>query len=262
MTERIYEEMEMWKFSGDERNSMSYWWPKIRDLAVNQPHTIRIDINRKAAYSALMDHEYNDWAKETLKRLEQLLQLKADMFGYPVFMRTSEVSGKHHWEDTCFVANRDIIIKNFWTLLEENYLAIDRIPDAIFLRQFIPMESYFTAWYHNFPVNKEVRTFIRDGRIECQHPYWPKGAMEQGKPSDPDWESKFEKLRNITPMDAGEINGIVDQVRKVFNEDWWSVDCSKGKDGKWYLIDMALGVVSAHFDCEHIPKVRDREDKK
>lgn len=259
MNDKIYEEMDMWKFASDERNSMSYWWPKIRDLDVNQPITVRIELDKTAMYSTIMNHNFNDDIKRIVKNFEELLLLKADHFGYPVFMRTSEVSAKHHWKTTCYVESREKLIRNFWTLLEENYLAIDKMPDAVFLRQFIPMESYFTGWYNEFPVNKEVRTFIRDGRIECQHPYWPKGAMIQAKPKDPDWEEKFEKLRDITPMDAGEINGIVDKVRKVFNKEWWSVDCSKGEDGKWYLIDMALGVVSAHFDCEHIPKVKGQD---
>ena len=42
---------------------------------------------------------------------------------------------------------------------------------------------------------------------------------------------------------------VIDSI----SEDYWSVDFALGRDGKWYLIDMAAGEVSGHHpDCKFV----------
>lgn len=259
---KIYEERIMWILASDPRNSMSFWWPRIKHMTIPQPKTIRFPLNRKAYFKTLFD----DSGKTPPPKGDKEDFLKAcQKLGFPVFMRTAETSAKHSWNKTCFVKSEEQLNNNFWSLLEDNYLAVDHIPDAVFFREFIPMESYFTGWYNDFPVNKEVRTFIKNGEMQCWHPYWPPGAMEQAKPSDPKWKEKYEKLCDLEGWDVNTIVEYSNMVAKEFDEvyddpGWWSVDFAKGKDGKWYLIDMALGAVSAHyFGCDNIPKVRMRD---
>lgn len=260
---KIYEEMDMWQFAGDPRNSMSFWWPRIRRLEIPQPETKKLELDRRAYFKSLFDDDHN--TPPPVGDFDKMAEI-AKSLGYPVFMRTSETSGKHQWNETCYVESPTKLKQNFWTLLEDNYLKIDHIPDAVFFRKFIPMESYFTGWYHEFPVNKEMRTFIRDGKVECYHPYWPIGAMKQAKPKDPDWEEKFKKLCQLSEYDELTVLTYSNMVAQTFKEKyddsgWWSVDFAKGKDREWYLIDMALGPISAHFNCKYKPKVRMKDGK-
>lgn len=258
MKEHVYEELEMWKMSGDSRNSMSYWWPKIKDLPIPKPETTIIPLDRSAYYKALFDDNHEAGPP---KGDFEKFYAAMEKYGYPVFMRTSHMSAKQQWDSTCFVKDKNSFARNFWTILEDNYLAIDQIPGAIVFRKFIPMESYFTGWYHNFPINKEVRCHIEDGKMRCFHPYWPKEAMAQAKPKDKHWEKKWNALSHMTKEDVTILNNLWPVVANTFkDEGWWSVDFAKGKDGIWYLIDMALGPVSYHYPkCDRAAKVKMRD---
>jgi len=247
--------------AGDPRNSMSFWYPRIKRLDIPQPETKRFELNRSIYWKVLFNEDGTMPPEGDMEKFETA----AAKLGFPVFMRTSETSAKHQWNETCYVKTMKDLKRNFWRLLEDNYLAVDHIPDAIFFRKFIPMESYFTGWYHEFPVNKEMRTFIKDGKCQCYHPYWPPGAMKQAKPKDPDWEEKYEKICQLSERDEFTVLQFSNMVALTFKEKyedpgWWSCDFAKAKDGDWYLIDMALGPVSAHyFGCKNRPKVKLRD---
>ena len=254
----------MWKMSSNKLNSMSYWYEKLRPIKhIRTPRSIAIPIKGKHIYNGLMRGD-EDIPETTsyLKKLKEILSKTAkDNFGFPTFMRTSEMSVKHSWHDTCFVDGEDKIWNNFWRLIEENYLATDQIPDSIYLRKYIPMESYFVGWSQGFPINKEVRTFFRTGKVMCIHPYWPREAMLQARIDDPDWEVKYKENCNITPGDYRTISRQLNLVMPKFTEEYgWSCDFSKGEDGLWYLIDMAMYPVSFHFpNCKNVPLVRNRK---
>jgi hypothetical protein len=52
-----------------------------------------------------------------------------------------------------------------------------------------------------------------------------------------------------TPILEQYGNMVIDSI----SEDYWSVDFALGRDGKWYLIDMAAGEVSGHHpDCKFV----------
>lgn len=245
MTNDMIEHMRVLR---DKRNSLSYWYPKIQGL-VRTPETIIMPFDFMA-YWKLLDGA--PIPKEDVERFHAA----ANKLGYPVFMRTSQSSDKHSWKDTCFVKDKKSLKRNLFNLIEHDAM-VDLFPDAIVFRKYIPMESYFTAWWGDFPVNKEFRCFIRDGKIECIHPYWPKAAIEQGSRwiKDKDWESKFQLLTAINDVDVLEISAMLNKITLQFSSDWWSVDFAKSKAGEWYLIDMALGAVSYHYEgCKFAPR--------
>ncbi len=265
MPDYIFDEIDMWKMAADPHNSMTYWYKKLRTIPnLIMPRSVQVPLNRDYLYRATMDHKNTVAVKMYCSDLiSKLIKTVEDNFQFPVFMRTSEMSCKHQWNETCFVAAKDNLASNFWSIIENNYLATDQIADAIYLREFIPMESYFTGWYHEFPINKEVRTFFKEGNSICNHPYWPKVVMHQAKPKDPDWENKFKQLSNLTAADWSEIDRMLTLVKEKFTEPHgWSCDFAKSKTGIWYLIDMAMYPVSYHYPgCVNIPQVRDRNGK-
>ena len=77
--------------------------------------------------------------------------------------------------------------------------ASDLVDNAIILREYIPMYSLFSAFWGDFPVSREMRNFIRDGKIQCKHWYWFEEVMrKQGRPSDSSWKTKLKYLNTLT----------------------------------------------------------------
>ena len=135
------------------------------------------------------------------------------------------------------------------------------------------------------PINKEIRCFINDHKVEALYHYWVKHAItswsEHGdlddmfgvsdsasdsikasfekkkqayldsKRLDPDWESKFEKLRTISKDDLKEIMRQLDIIMPEFDGSW-SVDFAKTIHGAWYMTDMARGELSFRSDEKEI----------
>lgn len=77
----------------EDKNSMLYWYPRIKDLCIPQPKTIIIKVDPTIAYDVCEGGQYPQML-EFKKTIEQL--------GLPVFVRTDQLSGKHDWSNTCF----------------------------------------------------------------------------------------------------------------------------------------------------------------
>jgi hypothetical protein len=170
--------------------------------------------------------------------------------GLPFFLRTGHGSGKHDWRDTCCV--RDIADARQHVLALVNWSQeVDMIglPIAVWAaRRMLDVVPFFVcAGYRDMPVVREWRFFIRDGVIECVHPYWPVGALRRGRPNIELWQERLPDLYAPTPDAARQI---VEQAAPHF-DGYWSMDVLEATDG-YYVTDMAEGSRSWHWpDCEH-----------
>lgn len=218
--------------------SMLYWYPKIKDLEIPQPKTLIYKLSEKE-----LKYFHNEQFPETLsKNIKPIIS----KFSYPFFVRTDFASGKHGWEDTCFIENKKKLTRNIFEVVVENLIAdLFGLPfEALVFREYIPLEAGFKAFYGNMPVAKERRYFIKDGQIQCHHPYWPKDAIRN--PDNKDWEIILEKQNNETEKEIELLSKYCLMVADKL-EGYWSVDFAYGQDGKWYLIDMAEGDHSFHW---------------
>lgn len=114
-------------------------------------------------------------------------------------------------------------------------------------REYIPMVSMYTAFFSKMPVNPERRYFVENGKVLCHHPYWIKESII--KPSKKNWSQLSDIMNHET---TGEISTLLKYASLVScNLDgFWSVDFCLALDGRWILIDMALGENSWHpKDC-------------
>jgi hypothetical protein len=73
-----------------KRNSMLFWFPKIKDLGIPIPKTEMIIVNLNFNYIEYLDNPQN-FPRNIIK----LLKMKAREIGYPIFLRTDHLSGKH-----------------------------------------------------------------------------------------------------------------------------------------------------------------------
>jgi len=223
-----------------KESSMLNWYPKIKDLKIPQPDTYIVKIPYKNLIEMIDGKQLPD-------KYVTLIENSADILGYPLFLRTDNSSQKHQWNKTCFVKSGDDLEQQILNLLDNNG-ACDLVDNAIILRLYIPMFSLFKAFSGKFPVSREMRYFIRNGKVQCKHWYWFDEVLKkQGRPEDKEWESKLKIINTLTEDSEKRINQYLDLVCKKFPEGYWSVDFCQGKDGKWYLLDMARGEVSFHY---------------
>jgi hypothetical protein len=221
-------------------NSMNYWYPKIKDL-VPTPKTEIIPIE----WSYGKNGEIIKIEEKAMREIEE----KSKQFKFPIFVRGDNGSGKHEWENTCFVKEFKDLREHVRNLIywSTNCDVFGGIPcNSIALREFIDMDTGFTAFWGKMPVNPERRYFVKDGKLICHHPYWIEDAIRN--PSIEDWKGVLKEINKEFSEEIEQLTIYAEQIAKFF-EGYWSVDFCRSKDGTWYVIDMARGEDSWHPDC-------------
>ncbi len=223
-----------------DKNSMLYWYPLIADLDIPQPKTVFVVVSPEYAYPLMDGNNKYDMKKITKKAKE---------VGYPLFLRTDQMSGKHSWDKTCYVNSEKVLKLNLYGVVESTLCCdvMGRPVRAFFFREYIPMDSGYTAFWGNMPVNPERRYYFENGKVLCHHPYWIEEAIN--RPSIRNWKQSSRKMNTETDEEIKLLTKYAELVAKKF-KGFWSVDFCKAKDGRWILIDMALGKDSWHpEDC-------------
>ena len=227
-----------------ESDSMLIWYPKIKDLPIPQPKTEIVLLTEK---------ELKVLVNENVpKSIVDKVKLVCDRMGYPCFLRTDLASGKHSWKDSCFIDNSKDLWKHIFEVVSFNLCADIMGLDfkALVIREFIPMDTRFTAFYGDMPVNPERRYFVKDGQVLCHHPYWIEETIAESKqPSIPNWREIAKELNTETEEEIKLLKDYAKMVAEQF-KGYWSVDFCKAKDGRWILIDMASGEKSCHPKCK------------
>jgi ATP-grasp domain, R2K clade family 3 len=246
-------------------NSMLFWYPKIKNIGIRQPKTEMIKLIKEDRF--FNDIEIENIASGNYKDLDPFMNKiykKAKKIGYPLFLRTDEISGKHSWKNTCYVTEEKNLKEHIRRLFEETTMINGIWPQiglkGIILREYIPMNTLFTAFYGEMPVNPEIRAFIWNGEVVCAHWYWIKEAIIRGTPKDKlpgNWEYLIDHSIATLGNSMKKILLPAIKVAKIFNH-YWSVDFCQATNGDWVLIDMATGEKSWHPDCKINDKILKR----
>ena len=223
------------------RCSLLYWWPRIKDLGIPVPRTEIVKLPSEVLFKAPFKPEllepYMDTIYEAARRI-----------GYPLFLRSDQLSGKHDWIDTCYVPSEEVLFSHIIRVLEWHHLAqVIPIPArALVFREFLELDWAFRA-FRGMPVARERRYFIKDGKVLCHHPYWPEEAVREWEWSvdKPNWRELLAELNRETPEEVELLTGYSLRVAEVM-DGFWSIDYARARDGTWYLIDMAVGEISWH----------------
>lgn len=230
-----------------EKTSLFYWLPKIKNPNLNMPKTECLKIPFEALYR-LLDGEieqFNVYKKAVFETAAKI--------GYPLFLRTDLCSGKHDWLNTCYVAQEKDLLQHIFNVVEANAMAGFMGLDfsGLVFREFIEIDWTFKA-FRGLPIGKERRYFIQGGKVLCHHAYWTKEAFEKGYHHQdlPDnWEIELSKLNEEPQVEIEMLTRQAESVAIALTG-YWSVDFCLGKNGLWYLIDLAEGNKSWHPDCE------------
>lgn len=241
------------------RSSMIYWFPKIKDLPIPQPKTEIIQIPYRK-FSKLIDG--NSTLSEYSERFSQIMKL---LEPFPIFLRTDNSSQKHSFRKTCRLPNESSLLGHILELVDSN-MASDLIDNALVFRKWLDLDAGFSA-FNGLPINVEARIFINHGKIQCIHPYWFEDPIQSWWTNRKIFEKNFDtklpfqinpswrKILKSQNKIVTESTAILEKYTKLIidsmGDDYWSVDFALGRDGKWYLIDMAAGEVSYHYpDCD------------
>ena len=223
----------------DKENRMEYWFSKI-PKSIPHPKTEIIMINPKWTE----DGNNMIISEEEFKKIEE----ESNKFNFPLFMRGSETSGKHDWENMCFVKSKEEIRSKVIALIEDAMLK-DIGCSSIVLREYVEMDGTFTAFWGKMPVNTERRYFVKDGKVICHHPYWIEDAIKE--PSVENWKGLLKQHNTESDKEILFLTKYAEEISRNF-EGYWSIDFCKSKEGIWYCIDMALGESSWHPECSKI----------
>lgn len=229
---------------------MSYWFPKLSGCGVLVPPTrlVTTDDNLVMLDDGKKPPNWDAF-------LASLRAAAEEVGGYPVFLRTGHGSGKHEWRETCFVPRATALPAHVYNIVVwSNVVDFIGLPTNVWaVRQMLPMLSTFTA-FDGFPVNKERRYFIEDGKVLCHHSYWPEFAVE-GHTTEPGWQAKLAALNEETPDEVAMLTKLSEHVASAFAGDGaWSLDWAQTQHGTWYAIDMAEMRRSFHWPgCPNAP---------
>jgi len=248
------------RFKLEDESSLLNWYPKIKDRLLT-PETEILKIDREdqnKLYGAL---DGNDIPNDLINKIQN----SADKIRYPLFLRSDQGSGKHNWKDTCYVPDRDSLIGHIINLIEWHTCAgiLGLQWEALVFREFLQLESIFTAFWGSMPVSRERRVFVRDGKVECMHPYWPIAAIREDRanPLPENWKEQLEELNHSSFTELH----LLEQMAMIFSSTipgYWSVDFACDVNGSWFLIDAARGEISWHDeDCPHCPEDQKQKPK-
>ena len=218
-----------------DRNSASYWLSLIEAAGLPVPDT-RVVVGPPDVWRLLDGETPDGW-----EDLVTAVSAAGEQMGWPCFLRTAHTSGKHRWDETCWLTDPGDVVAHLVALVEDSM--INDLPiGAWLIRRALDVNVLFrcAAW-RGLPVTREFRVFAHgDGTIEHLQPYWPPDAFERARPDREDWRAL---LADASRLRADERDVLEDLARRAAAAagGFWSVDLIEGRDGSWTLTDMAAG---------------------
>lgn len=214
-------------------NDQSNWWPKVQGLpGVHLPRT-EVVVTTQRTFAHLAYGEQSEEVEQLLTELEQ----RAELLGYPLFLKGGEISNKHEWEEFCYVREPAQLRVHAQRLAEFAHLVGVEFSRSFVLRELLDTDVAFHAFRGNLPVTRERRYCVYEGRVVHHQPYWPPYSIEE--PRVTDWAERLEQLNTETYEEVEHLGTLSLRVAAALGEGNWSIDWLWAA-GRWYLIDLAV----------------------
>jgi hypothetical protein len=243
-------------------NDLSEWFPLLQATGIRVPRTTIIDSGRDDLLRVLDgDHRSDPELGSAWQSLIERITDACNEIGWPIFLRTGQGSGKHWWRDTCHVSTPKDVPSHVAELIEWSAVVdMMGLSDRFWaVREFLPLRYEFTA-FRGMPVAREFRFFLRDGKVECVHPYWPEDTIRAPSCSAAEWEPQLTKQNQLDEEEKSFLVKLIEDslAGSVLCDRYLSFDMAQLATGvaereedSWVAIDMALGEVSFHWPgCE------------
>jgi len=222
-------------------NCLSYWFPRIQAAGLPVPKTTIIQTPCELVN--LLDGVTPDGFHEFVREV----MTAGEAMGWPIFLRTGHISGKHDWCQTCYVPRLSEVAQHIFRLVEySNMVDLMGLPTDVWaVRELLETNHQFHA-FRGMPIGREFRAFVRDDRVQCIHPYWPKDSIRN--PGTEDWEDKLDRMSTRDALDTEIISGLSTRAALAIGSGDWSVDCLQLASGDWIVIDMEDADRSYHWE--------------
>lgn len=234
-------------------NSALYWFPRIRHGNLPVPRTKFVDIEFMKLIN-ILDGERIPYADEVMGHLDA----NAVEIGYPVFIRSDHASAKHDGPSAYRAEKKEDLPSVLYQTVEDNAMK-DFLPQALMVRSWLDLEAPFKA-FGGLPIAREWRLFATKDKVVCSHFYWAEEAIQfwGGRVDEPTfWKRDLAKIAEPLSVDEQVLlKALAMRAATVCTAaPCWSVDFARDREGKWWLIDMAIAQSSWHpEDC---PKERE-----
>lgn len=230
-----------------DKTCLSHWFPKIAAAGIPVPRTIIVTApegSLREVWRAFDGEKPGAAANE----FYQLILNAANEIGYPCFLRTGHTSGKHDWKNCCYLESADRVQRQVLSIIEYGEIAsFAGMPHDVWaIREFLPtIPLGHCPGFGDMPICREFRFFVRNGNVECWHPYWPQEALDQGSAIFRDGNN-YDTLSSCAEFDP--LTVIAEKAGRAVGGHW-SIDILETERG-WYVTDMAEAEKSFHWkDC-------------
>lgn len=255
MTAHAEAEMAKPRVKRENKTALSWWFPKIEAAGLPVPKTRLINMPEEAQRAIWEIIDLKEPTPFQAAAMDVFVAAVAgavnDVGGYPFFFRTDHTSGKHEWSRTCFVTSADDIRQHAFNLayFSECVSMFGELSwNTYVVREMLPtMPIGVCTEYFNFPICREFRFFVEEGKVRCWHPYWPWQAIIDGGfiPS----AEEYEHCCNLSDEELNTLTDLAEQAGRACGGAW-SIDFLETKRG-WFLTDMAEAHRSFHWEgCE------------
>lgn len=229
----------------DNRTRLSWWFPRLpTEIPVPQTEIIPYPAGDLVK---LCDGQEPSGFRPLVGRITEA----GIRLGWPLFLRTDYLSGKHGWKNTCHVPSPDDVSKHIVRLVEESELAdmMGFPTDRWIARELLLVSAPFTAFYGNMPIVKERRYFVNGASVICHHPYWPPAVFEglSVSPSIVDWRASLDEMNDESADEIILLSDLSSTIGAAIGGAW-SIDWLWSEQrGQWFLTDMAEAKSSYHW---------------
>jgi hypothetical protein len=229
------------------RGDANHWWSRVQDCGVPMPRTAVVPLGEDLVFSNVLR------AKRTeadVRRLEDFLrrcEAAATEVGYPIFVRTGSMSGKHAGPMMYRARNLEELAMCVQALVQAT-LSVDGVPfTSLMLRQWLDLEGGFHAFGplggDGHLIAREFRAFAGPGYETRVDAYWPINAMQFNGPEPDGWREILSKQNQLSPAEESHLKAQAEHIVSCL-DGAWSIDFAQGRNGQWYFVDCAPAEMS------------------
>lgn len=253
------------KFLSDLRanpNNFSFWFPKIqKHFAV--PQSVIIPLDDDTVTSLFLEREGDRQRLETFVRDKVLPAIPENW--KKIFVKNGCFSDKFCFSECNPEKSVESILASLIRINEGSF-CMDTFGNTEFIiREYIEDDSPLSGHkiYYGMPLRPEIRVFYDFDKRKVLYSanYWDWEYCHDSICRNPEdakeYEAAYPTIKSIYDACHLEVEDLVASRMKNVEglKNIWSVDMMYAQN-KWWLIDMAIGQMSAYWDPKMIEKIK------
>lgn len=238
-------------------NNFSYWFPKIEKCGIPVPESIIIPVPIPVMKSFFFEE---DGDKERVRAFvrDSLLPAIPESFGNRVFVKNGCFSNKFDFKHCSPERTEDALYEAVSHIQYDSFCFDTGGNTEIVVRKFIggSDDSFKDTIYEGMRLRPEIRVFhdFDSGRSLYAANYWDwdycHEAISRHESDKAVYEKAYPTLESVFGAHKDQALELVQSKMKgVDLKGVWSADLMYA-EGRWWLIDMALGHMSAYWNPE------------